>query len=291
MNKLCVALGVTLVFLVACIAPRPTPSVSPLSPLMTPVAMAPKTPTPAPTPACGSLSNCSFEEPYICPHDATCTAVGWNYWYASPPPCWAGEPGCYILCPINCMKTPDQCFDPKNTDPKKCICDRSLGSGCWWQQPEFARTSLQFPKRVHTGISAQKVFGWGRMIEGGLSRKIPVVPGSDYEFSIYAQAWMCYTCTNTLTDWPKDFHLRIGLDPMGGSSVTSTAIIWSQEINSWDAYSKMFVTARAISSTMTLWTYARADWGNDHLAISNDVYLDDASFRTVEFVYLPVVTK
>lgn len=269
-----VAVALVLLFLfAACVVPKPT--VSPLSPQI-------KTPTPtaAPIPP-SNLSNGSFEEPYSCPGPAFCVADGWHGWYVNPPTCDPDVPGCYISCPTNCL----------NPTTGRCQND----TGCYWAQPEFARSSGAW-NRIISGASSQKIFGYGRQFEGGLYRRVVAQQGRLYRFSIYMQAWMCYnydSCNGGfVSDMPTTMHLRIGIDPFGGIVVTSTNVVWSLEHDSFDAWMRYTVTARAQSGHVTLFTYARPDWGTgQHLRINNDVYIEDADLVPLNEIYLPLVVR
>lgn len=300
------------IFMTACVPTvTPTPSVtptltSPISPLITdtpfpsPLIAGPtKTPTATPTmipipPS--NLPNSSFEEPYHC-SSAFCVADKWTGWYRqvapdghTAPPCDPDTLGCYITCPLNCRNTSGSCRPD---------------DGCFWMQPEFTWAVYgQYSYRVHSGNASQVYFGYGRMFEGGVYQKITVEPGREYEFSIWMHAWMCYNynlCAGgTVSDEPTTMHLRVGIDPMGGIDPTSSNIVWGNEGDSFDAWNQFSVKAKAIGNKLTVFTSARPDWGNDHLKINNNVYIDDADLEPIieppppvgdERIYLPAVIR
>jgi hypothetical protein len=202
----------------------------------------------------------------------------------NPPPCDPDVVGCYIFCPWDCQKV-----DAEGHPTGECKAD----TGCYWAQPEFAR-SWGFWNRILSGVSSQKIFGYGRQFEGGLYRRVIAQAGRVYRFTISMQAWMCYNynaCRGGLvSDMPTTMHLRVGIDPTGGIDPFSLAVVWSAERDSFDAWSQYMVMARAVTGHVTLFTYARPDWGWDtHLRISNDVYIEDADLVPMYDSYLPVV--
>jgi len=226
-----------------------------------------RTPTPLPTAAVpGNLAaNPSFEGDYVLWQGSISVASGWKPWYLAVPPCLPWKPNCYIPYPSNCVGGHDY--------------------GCFWAVPEYGSVLYsEYDYRVHTGVEAQKYFTYGRMHEGGLYQQIGgIVPGSLVEFSAWIQTWMCFNyddCNDGRTsDQPSDMHIRVGIDPTGGTVPTSTNIIWSPEVPAFDQWTLFSVRARAQSSTVTVFTHSRPEW--DYARANNDVYLDDASLVVV----------
>ncbi len=150
-----------------------------------------------------------------------------------------------------------------------------------WARPEFGPISYdQFSYRVHSGETAQKYFSYGRMHEGGLYQQVAgITPGTPLEFSAWIQTWMCFNFADCaygrVSDQPSDMHIRIGIDPTGGTVPTSTTIIWSPEAPAFDQWTYFSVRATALSNVVTLFTHSRPEW--DWARSNNDVYIDDAS--------------
>lgn len=227
-----------------------------------------KTPTPQPPLVVPGnlLANPSFEEPYspqIYPEINV--AQVWTAWYLDIPPCKPWKPNCYIPCPANCVE--------------KGICQRDYG--CMWARPEFAPASYaDFSYRVHSGLTAQKYFSYGRMHEGGLYQHVTqVTPGTLLEFSTWIQTWMCFEYDDCaygrVSDQPSDMHIRIGIDPTGGTVPTSTNVIWSAEAPAFDQWTHFSVQGRALAEAVTVFVHSRPEW--DWARKNNDVYVDDAS--------------
>jgi len=243
-------------------------STSPAPPSPRVGALLARTSTPVPIPLVPGnlLTNPSFELPYSQQqYSEINVAHGWTAWYFDIPPCKPWKPDCFIPCPSNCQ------------DQGVCLRDY----GCFWARPEFVPVSyFAYPYRVHSGETAQKYFSYGRMHQGGLYQQVTgIAPGAMLEFSAWAQAWMCFEYNNCadgrVSDQPSDMHLRIGIDPTGGTVPTSTTVIWSAEAHAFDQWTPFSVQAKAVSNTVTVFTHSRPEW--DYARRNNDVYLDDAS--------------
>ncbi|MBN1886856.1 MAG: LysM peptidoglycan-binding domain-containing protein [Thermoflexales bacterium] len=182
-------------------------------------------------------------------------APGWRAWYLDSPPSY--------------IETPANCSDNDRPD-------------CYWMRPEFRDTvAAAAPNRVRSGIRAQKYFSFGRMHEAGLMQTVTgVTPGMSLRFSIFMHAWMCYEMDacgkyGVVSDAPSNMHLRVGIDPYGGTDPFSSNIIWGPEQEAFDRWVEFAVEATAQAYAVTVFTHSRADWG--WARQSNDVYLDDAS--------------
>lgn len=201
-------------------------------------------------------------------------APGWRAWYLDFPPS-------YVIPPSSCFNANGSRKD----------------NGCYWMRPEFRDTIKEsYANRVHGGERAQKYFSFGRMHEAGLLQQVHNVPiGAKLRFSIHIQAWMCSDAKSgackggLLSDAPADMHLRIGIDPTGGTDPFSPNIAWSYEVPAWDYWVRFQVETIAQSSTVTVFTHSRAEW--DWARMSNDVYLDDAELVTVGPIPTPAPTE
>ena len=140
-------------------------------------------------------------------------APGWQAWYLDKPPS-------YVVPSLNCSG---------NSNP-----------ACYWMRPEFRDISAaNYPQKVHGGSYAQKYFSFGRMHEAGLYQQVGnVTPDSALSFSVYMWAWMCYDfaqCDGGLrSDAPSEMHLRVGIDPTGGTDPFGSNVVWSAEATAWD---------------------------------------------------------
>jgi hypothetical protein len=144
--------------------------------------------------------------------------------------------------------------------------------------------SIEFAYRVRSGLQSQKYFSYGRMHRAGLMQQVGnVQPGARLRFSIYMLAWMCFEydkCDHgKVSDQPGNMHLKIGIDPTGGTDPFSSEIVWSSEQAAWDHWAQFQVEAIARNSTVTVFTHSYADW--DWARVNNDVYVDDGSLVVV----------
>ncbi len=187
-------------------------------------------------------------------------APGWRGWYVE-----ANRIQPYVKRPSNC----------DTSDPT-----------CYWARPEFNSADFDaFPNRVHNGFKAQKYFTYGRMHEAGLYQQaVGIQPSATLRFSIYMQAWQCSEPKNcgengSHSDAPAEMHLRVGIDPYGGTDPLSANVVWSPEKPAFDQWVQFSVQAQAKGSAVTVFSHSRAEW--DWPRVNNDVYLDDASLTVV----------
>jgi hypothetical protein len=133
--------------------------------------------------------------------------------------------------------------------------------------------------RVRNGERAQQYFhSWGNFQAGLWQQVTGVTVGSRLRFSIWAMTWSCDregkgNCAGATSGDPSTMHLRIGIDPTGGSDVFSKAIVWSREENAYDAWIEMQAEATARADKVTVFVYAYPEYRSQ----DNNVYLDDAS--------------
>jgi LysM repeat protein len=194
------------------------------------------------------------------PYDGILVADGWKAW-------WLQFPPKYIALPDNCppAKPPD--------------------IGCYWARPEFTDAAhTERANRIHGGNNAQEYFTWNRMHEGGLYQQVTgIISGTRLHFSVYISAWMCVdpeACKGGyVSDQPTTMHLKVGIDPTGGTDPFSPNIVWSLEADSFDRWTQYSVEAVAQSDQVTVFTHTRPEWPWAHP--NNDVYVDDASLKAV----------
>ena len=133
--------------------------------------------------------------------------------------------------------------------------------------------------RVRSGELSQQYFHSFSNFEGGIFQQVSGVPvGQLLRFDIYALVWSCDkeskgNCSGNTSGDPSPMHLRIGIDPNGGVDAKSAGIVWSAEVNAWDAWTLIQVEAVAANSSVTVFVYAYPDYRSQ----DNNVYLDDAS--------------
>ncbi|MBN1889334.1 MAG: hypothetical protein JW850_15170 [Thermoflexales bacterium] len=263
------AIAVLLLLLSTC-KDKPQPDLSPVSPIEA-VAQIAKTPTAIPTVDVPGnlLVNPSFEGPYVNCGDACNVAPGWQAWKGDcfPPICYGGEDGC-VQCPSNCTG-----------------CAENKDRGCWCAPAEIAGPGDWRWGRVYSGASSQKTFVSGRVQPSGFGvyQVGAACVGCLIEGGIHAKGWQCYkymenleVCGNGLSDQRggASLNIQVGLDPTGGSDPLSSNIVWSEPVDSLDAWTLITVTARASSSNVTMFARCKPDFPFSHE--NNDCYYDDA---------------
>jgi hypothetical protein len=146
--------------------------------------------------------------------------------------------------------------------------------------------------RVRSGELSQQYFHSYGNFEGGIYQQVNgVAAGQLLRFEIYALTWSCDkeskgNCGNNTSGDPSPMHLRIGIDPNGGVDAKSANIVWSAEVNAYDAWTLIQVEAVAANSSVTVFVYAYPDYRSQ----DNNVYLDDASLVAASSRITPEVT-
>jgi LysM repeat protein len=161
----------------------------------------------------------------------------------------------------------------------------------YWRRPEFRDVKASdYPNRVRTGLRAAKYFSFGGQHEAGFYQQVGgIEPGTALRFAAFMETWSCLpgqtwnVCpTGDKSNSPADMHTKIGIDPTGGTNPWSASVVWSPEIDAYDAWTYFQVEAVAEYITVTVFTYSWADWTDERFRINNDVYLDDASLIALE---------
>ncbi len=215
----------------------------------------------AQTPGQNLLVNADFEAPFGMQDGIgeVMVAPSWRAW-------WVDVAPSYIQKPSNC--------------------DESKKTECYWMRPQFQEIDEPaYPNRVHGGFRAQKYYSQARMHEGGLYQRVTgITTGTLLRFSIFMQAWQCANMDacgkgGIRSDQPYAMHLKVGIDPYGGTDPFSSNVVWSPEREAFDQWVEFAIQTKAQSDAVTVFTHSRAefDWARQ----SNDVYLDDANLAVV----------
>jgi len=146
--------------------------------------------------------------------------------------------------------------------------------------------------RVRNGELAQQYFHSYGNFQGGVLQQVSNVPvGKLLRFEIWAMTWSCDNeskgnCGGNTSGDPSPMHLRIGIDPTGGTDALSDKIVWSAETNAYDAWELLQVEAVAEAKTVTVFVYSFPMYRSQ----DNNVYLDDASLTVATSRLLPTPT-
>jgi len=154
-----------------------------------------------------------------------------------------------------------------------------------WHMPEFrdTRSMPQDPPRIRSGQNSQKYFTFWSVHQGGVYQVVEGLrPGSPLRFSIYMQAWSATKLSGVEPNPHVSFgqtgmHMKIGIDPTGGTDPWSKDIVWSAEKDAFDKFERYDVQAVARANKVTVFTHSRPENPMEH----NDVYLDDAELTFV----------
>ncbi|MGQ9682770.1 MAG: hypothetical protein ACUVX9_09560 [Anaerolineae bacterium] len=147
--------------------------------------------------------------------------------------------------------------------------------------PEYKlATRNDYPgNRVRSGELSQQWFHSFGNFRAGVYQVVNNVPvGSRLRFELWGMTWSCDKqegglCQGATSGRPSPMHLRIGIDPRGGTNVFDGGIVWSPEQNAYDQWHQFAVEAVAQSSTVTVFVYSYPDYRSQ----DNNVYVDDAS--------------
>jgi hypothetical protein len=145
------------------------------------------------------------------------------------------------------------------------------------RMPEY-KPAAPFKNRIHGGSNAQQLFTYYGTHTGGVYQQVSGIPsGSRLRFTIWGQAWAGKSDNADKSEGGGPMHMKVGIDPTGGTNPFSAAIVWSGEQNPLDTWVQFAVEARAQSSKVTVFTYSAPEYPTKH----NDAYWDDASLITV----------
>ena len=155
----------------------------------------------------------------------------------------------------------------------------------WWKEqvggdepwknrmPEY-KPAAPYKNRIHSGGNAQQLFTFhGTHVAGVYQTVLGVPAGSQVKFTMWGHAWSGDGKDANKSENPSPMHMRIGIDPNGGTNPWSASIVWSGEQNPIDIWSFFVVEARANGSAVTVFTWSAPDYPTEH----NDVYWDNAS--------------
>ncbi len=156
------------------------------------------------------------------------------------------------------------------------------GSDPAWKNrmPEYkpARSS-DIPKngRVHNGSTAQQLFTFYGTHIGGIYQTVGgIAPGNKVKFTIWGHAWAGKSDDPTKSEGGGPMHMRIGIDPTGGTNAWAGSVVWSGEQNPLSIWTKFSVEAIAKNNKVTVFTWSAPEYPTHH----NDVYWDEASLTT-----------
>jgi LysM repeat protein len=147
------------------------------------------------------------------------------------------------------------------------------------QRPEYGLIGLEYyiPDQIHGGRQALQYGKRYATHTAGVYQQVSgIEPGAHLKFV----AWgFVFGKDPDPSRTPGYVHMKIGIDPTGGTNVFAGSVVWSGEANpvaigggsNWHAFA---VEAQAQNSTVTVFTYSSPDWPMDDALTSQ---WDDAS--------------
>lgn len=200
------------------------------------LALMPRHTQAAPLLAGNLITNPGFEGAFLAQDGKTSVGQGWTAWWIPRP---EGQPDWSYNHPDFIASTP-------------------CGSVC--------------DHRIHSGSNAQRIFQYFGTYVAGLYQRVDVTPGADVRATAFGQSWSSQTeQPQNVSNGGTRMHLRVGVDPLGGTNPYDPRIVWSEEADALDSWQQFSVYARAQSSQVTVFLYAAPDDARR----KNEVYWDD----------------
>jgi hypothetical protein len=196
----------------------------------------------APQLAGNLITNPGFEGAFVAQDSKTSVGQGWTAWWIPRP---AGQP--------------DWSYNHPDF-----IASAPCGSVCG--------------HRIHSGGNAQRIFQYFGTYVAGLYQQVSVAPGSDVRLTAFGQGWSSQAeQPQNVSNGGTHMHLRVGIDPWGGTNPYDARIVWSGESDALDSWQQFSVYARAQGSQITVFLYAAPDDARR----KNEVYWDDVTLESL----------
>jgi LysM repeat protein len=159
---------------------------------------------------------------------------------------------------------------------------RPEGSPDWsYNHPDFIASvpcGSVCDHRIHSGSNAQRIFQYFGTYVAGLYQRVSVTPGSDLRLTAFGQSWSSQTeQPQNVSNGGTSMHLRVGIDPFGGTNPYDARVVWSSEADALDSWQQFTVYARAQGSQVTVFLYAAPDDARR----KNEVYWDDVALESL----------
>jgi LysM repeat protein len=206
------------------------------------LALVPQHTQAAPQLAGNLITNPGFEGAFVAQDDKTSVGQGWTAWWIPRP---AGSPDWSYNQP-----------DFIASAPCGAVCDH----------------------RIHSGGNAQRIFQYFGSYVAGLYQRVNVSAGSDLHLTAFGQSWSSQTeQPQNVSNGGTQMHLRIGIDPWGGTNPYDSRVVWSSEADALDSWQQFSVYARAQAAQVTVFMYAAPDDARR----KNEVYWDDVALEAL----------
>jgi hypothetical protein len=155
---------------------------------------------------------------------------------------------------------------------------QASGDDAWENRMPWFQGAAPYTNRIHSGSNAQQLYTQnGTHVAGIYQRVGGIQKGSRIRFTIWGQAWAGQGDNANKSESGGPMHMRVGIDPTGGTDPFSGNIVWSGEQNPLDAWQQFSIEATAAGDKVTVYVWSAPQWPTKH----NDVYWDDASLTVV----------
>ena len=188
------------------------------------------------------ITNPGFEGSFVTSDAKTSVGQGWSPWWIPRP---AGMPDWSYMQPDFIASTP--CGD---------VCDH----------------------RIHSGGNAQRIFQYFGAYVAGVYQRVTVPANADLRLTAFAQSWSSQTeQPQNVSNNGTQMHLRVGIDPFGGTNPLDPHVVWSSEADALDSWQQFSAFARSQGTQVTVFLYAAPDDARR----KNEVYWDDVSLEVL----------
>ncbi len=118
----------------------------------------------------------------------------------------------------------------------------------------------------------------GNSSEGYIYQRVAVTRGRDYTFSAWVTTWMRENNTWKYDVWQdrgRLIHVRIGIDPTGGTNPKASSVRWTPRTYSHLHYSNLATTTTATAENITVFVAMQGEGGQWHLYGVDDCVLTE----------------
>ncbi len=156
-----------------------------------------------------------------------------------------------------------------------------------WYRPRFEGEPLRHYRRPeyrpgsysYNGTMSQQFFtSFGTHQAGLVQRVETATPGEMYRFGVAVYIWSSQHGNFLQSVDPGGVHVRVGIDPSGGTNPWAAEVVWSPFATFYDEWRVLTVDAEALSNALTVFIWSQVDNPVEH----NDVAVDESYLGLAE---------
>ncbi|MGB1252807.1 MAG: hypothetical protein ACPG8W_19490 [Candidatus Promineifilaceae bacterium] len=130
------------------------------------------------------------------------------------------------------------------------------------------------------GASSQHIGTQFATWHAGVFQNVSVTSGTAYKFTAHGWGRAATTQYPGPSDFGVPFTFRVGIDPTGGESWTSSSIVWGSSVTPHDQW--MAASAEAVATESTISVFVAANFaGVGHCRDHLDIWVDGATLVSV----------